>query len=385
MKYVFINLKNFMIKEKWLFVLTIMVIVVTSLMIHFAYGIYQHFHVVIENNKDVATEMNITFSEKNGDVATKDRLDKCLGKIAKRMDDIEVTGNHITIITMRTELNNICYDVRVNIDENGIKAPKSLFKNIKALGELDDGVFWNDTDEKNGTPVAIAYSEEYYYEEFPLDSVIMLDNGNMLIDEKEYEIIGYQHFTGGEAMIPYNSLNDDVEFELCLILFDEMLTTYTYDLICDIFKEEFGDIVSIGDLPTLDRDSYYTYKTVGLLVVLLAVVASLNFMILYMYIMDKRKNRMSIYRMCGMTKHKVNFINFIECMLICIVTYVVSVTTYAMIFVPNLQRYFVYMKGAYSLKVYIAIGLLYFVILVVVCSILIVVKNRNILKNYKSI
>jgi predicted lysophospholipase L1 biosynthesis ABC-type transport system permease subunit len=104
---------------------------------------------------------------------------------------------------------------------------------------------------------------------------------------------------------------------------------------------------------------------------LLALLSALNFAMLYQYILQKRRKRLAVFRICGCTKWKA-FRSYIgECMAISIPAYAVGTAVFGMLLENVFDQMFPYMKAAYSPAIYLSIFAIYAAIVLVVLSVLI--------------
>ena len=93
--------------------------------------------------------------------------------------------------------------------------------------------------------------------------------------------------------------------------------------------------------------------------ILIAVLASINFAVLYQYILSKRRKTLGIFRLCGCTKFKVLIIFLSECMFITMPTFALTSLCYDKLVIPVLAKHFEYIESAYSFKMYLIIFLIY--------------------------
>ena len=377
MKYILKNIKSFFLDSKIVSILTIVSVFVSAIVINFSYGIYQNYNIVLENEtSEGELVMSIIFMNNGqapGEYVTQEMFMECVDEIASYSSELE---EKISVITANALINGNRFDFRFGVRDNEISISDDFVYNSRVNGMIS-GAYWGDMDERKGSNVALCYDYRLYDNLTPYLDSIMVDETTLIIDDKEYEIIGYQSWSIDGAMIPIRSIDNDTYMENSAIMFDRGITKPTYDRIAETFNSKLGDLVYILELPTLDRDSYYTYRTVIIIAALTSFISALNFMILYKYIMSKRKKKTAIYRLCGMTSTKASFYNLIECLMITIPLYLAGTFLYDKIILPSISKYFPYMLNAYTNKLYGILFSIYIGISFFVCVILVFCDNRK--------
>lgn len=85
MKYVFKNLKSFIYTEKMIFLLILLCVSSSSIVINFAYGLYQNYNIVkIEENSGLNSfEIEVT----NSTMVTKENLKECVLSLSESINN----------------------------------------------------------------------------------------------------------------------------------------------------------------------------------------------------------------------------------------------------------------------------------------------------------
>ena len=138
-----------------------------------------------------------------------------------------------------------------------------------------------------------------------------------------------------------------------------------------------GDKAVFEEIRTIDKDTYYTYKTVILISVFIALIAAINFMILYRYIKSTRKRTTAIFRILGLTPAKLNFMNMSECIILIVPFFILGMVLYQTVFLPRLHTYFVYMQDAYTPFVYFLLFVIFISVSLIVIGIMLLVMSRK--------
>jgi hypothetical protein len=181
---------------------------------------------------------------------SKKELKEFLLNLASLSEDCD---ENIYLILAVGEIDGYDYDFRFNIMDGEIIRPETFVANLTKNGFMDEDAYWSDEEEKHGANVAVCYDKDNLNEETPiLDSILDPDDDEKLvIGGKEYDIIGYQEWTSDGAMIPFNSLSDDVPMQYVTIYYDKYISYETYNKITDLVKKSISDDVEIGTGDTL--------------------------------------------------------------------------------------------------------------------------------------
>ena len=124
------------------------------------------------------------------------------------------------------------------------------------------------------------------------------------------------------------------------------------------------------DIP--ESENYYLYNTIIIISILIAILAAVNFAVLYRYILSRRTKTLAVFRMCGCTKFTALRMFLSECMFITVPLFALTTIIYDKFMLPKLGQHFEYIESAYSFKLYLLIFGIYiaatFVVLTVMIS-----------------
>lgn len=376
-KYLIGNLKSFILDSHFVAVMMLVNVVTAAIIINFSYGLYQNFNIIIERGAEGSDTMNIFFVNSGmneGEYVSKKEFMDCIYEIAEYEETLE---EKCVVFAADGIVEGDKYDFSFNIKNGKLGISETLVKNLRNNGMLTRGSYWSDMDEREGNYVALCYDKTRFDNDAPVLDRIQADENTLIIDGKEYQILGYQIWTSDGAMIPITSVDDSVCMENLSIIFDRGITRDTFNRISETFVNALGNRVYILDIPVIDKDSLYTYRTVILIALLIALIAGLDFVILYRYITDKRSKRVAIYRLCGMRRGKLVAICFSECMILTIPLYLLGMVIFAKSILPGLSRYFPYMEPSYSTKLYLLLFFLYIGVSAVMCLCMILHDSRR--------
>lgn len=397
MRYIFKNYAGFAKNNRSLFLLAIITIWISAMILHLSYGVYQNAHIIWKGNYDTETSNNyieFTFSTDKGKEVTKADLTRCFNRIVDSMDIIQASGNsdfvlfdgytpldwgYPTETLSSSDRQRADPNIKLVIDSGGLRAPAIIFDNMLKYG-FSNGGRWTDEDEASGRQVALFW--DYQAQESPSDDFVspecaLNEDGSVTIDGKKYEIIGYQNFFL-PPLIPYGSLDANVVFSSGKFVFREWVSVTSYATITDILKEELGDRVQIlHEQRSHEEDAHYTYSAAITIVILLALIAVTDLLIVYQYYVKRNEYKRCIFRICGMSRWKAIGIQFGECLLLTIPVYVIAAVTFAFGILPRLTPYFVYMKYSFSPQIYAAIFGIYIACTSICCLIALWIENHR--------
>lgn len=376
-KYLIKNIRSFICESGFVAVMSFITVITASVIINFSYGLYQNFNIVIKEEAGGTDHMSIFFLNKgtgDGEYVTKKSFMNCIYEIAEYKDRLD---EQLGGISVDGRINGDEYTFNFTIKNGDIGIYDTFVKNIKANGMFTRGSYWSDIDEQEGSLVALCYDRSRFDNDAPVLDRIQTDEDTLTIDGKDYKIIGYTIWVDDGAMIPIQSTNDDICIDRVILGFDRGLTKDTFDRISDTFTSRLGDLAYIEPLPVIDKDSFYTYKTIILISFVITIIAGFDFLILYRYIMDKRSRRTAIYRLCGMPRAKITGINFAECLLLTVPLYLLGMLVFDKLLLPVLSNYFHYMSSAYSPKLYFLLFGIYAGSSAIICGCMIIYENRK--------
>jgi hypothetical protein len=330
--------------------------------------LYQNYHVIKEEEESELYEFNITFNnDYNSRYASKDKIKETVLSFSDSLNDsIEMYMVSPYIEEVPADIYGATY-IRFRI-ENGNIAPCELFKeNMAKYGTLASGEYFTDEQEKNGENVALVFDNSG-----AMDSItdkLKISDDTILFQEKEYKIIGVQKIH--PIIVPFNSLNDNTPIDSILFHFTKPLTRTQYNEIKETVLANFGDLAMIPELDIPESENYYLYNTIIIISILIAVLSSINFAVLYQYVLSKRRKTLGVFRVCGCTMFKSLKIFLSECMLITVPIFILTGLCYDKLALPVLSKHFEYIESAYSLKMYLIIFAIYVTSSLVVLTLMI--------------
>ena len=375
MKYILKNLVSFLKNEKMIFLLVILCIITSSFVINFSYGLYQNFNVVREETEnDELVEIIIEINDSKQ--VTKNKIKNCVFSISGKTNnaiDMYLVSPSIRASSNRDLWNTM--NCRFAIRDNHLYPCEIFYSNLQEFGNWDTGEYFSVQNEVNGDLVAVAKKVDESSPNYCTTTLITTRTEKnrrwIEIQGKEYEVIGYQKFEEA-PYVPLESLDDNTEFEhLIIVHFEKPITRSQYNEVRERFEDSFGSAITVPDLDIPEVENYYLYNTIIIISILIALLAAINFSVLYKYILFKRMKKLAVFRICGCTKVKAFTILISECMLLMIPLFVATTIIYNRFVLPKLGEHFKYIESAYSMKLYLLIFIIYTFASVIVLSFMI--------------
>ena len=373
-KYTLKNIKSFFINNFIIFILLVISTITSAIVIFFSYGVYQNYNTILSYKEDDLSDdyIGINYVNTGSEYVTKRDLLNCLSEI----DDISnELREQIIQYDVEGIIDNNSYEFKFLYCDGKFKVAEEFKENLKKYDNLTEGTYWSDYEEANGICVALISDPAVFGEISALDSIKYVNQ--LKIGGKIYDIIGKQAWNEKGAMFPFSTVADEQLLTSTLISFNSAVSVKTYNQIRDVFNNYMGDKAVFEEIRTIDKDTYYTYKTVILISVFIALIAAINFMILYRYIMSTRKRTTAIFRILGLTPAKLNFMNMSECIILIVPFFILGMVLYQTVFLPRLHTYFVYMQDAYTPFVYFLLFVIFISVSLIVIGIMLLVMSRQ--------
>lgn len=356
MIYIIKNLILTIKNELLIFVLIILCTLSSVIVIHFSFGLYQNYHVMIEEHDGDMKEINIEILDPKR--VSKEKMKDCVLSLS------EDTTASIIMVALNPKIDPFYqmrdewgeFTVRFTIQNQTITPCRIFADNIKANGALTSGSYFSNQEEANGNLVAI--SGPIGHLNSCTDNITVRQEDDIRwveIQGKEYKVVGTQKISDC-PFIPFQSLDDDTIFiNSVFIGFKEMITRSQYDNLKYCFETTFGDAISFPELDIPENSDRYLYHTILCICATISILAATNFTVLYRYIFEQRKKQIAIFLLCGCQIKKAFRVFFVECLFMIVPVYAVSVYLFSKVLLPRLTKLYPYMSGSFSTKSYLAL------------------------------
>ena len=371
MKYVFKNLKGFAKHEKVIFIVLIVCIIVSSFVMNFSFGLYMNYQTALNESTEDFKRIVPHISE--NETLTKGEFRQFLEAIDEK------TQEKIHLIYAESDLTKHGYNDEsyayfpMRFDISGGKFCTSDY--VKDIWEstklLTRGEFLSHEDEENGAYSAMVSVDEHGDKSIG-DTVEFLGH--------TYTIVGIYNAGSFTPLVPFLTVPDDLEIVNCAIMFPEYITRQSYDDLIRAANETIPNKLVFPELQLPDDDVLSLYRNIILISVMVALVSVMNFAMLYLFMIRKRRNALAVMRLCGARKLQIVKLYLSECIVITVPMFFLGTLTFHMLLNMVFAKIFPYMKEAYSLSVYALIFIIYLLAMILVLGIII---RKNTCANVK--
>lgn len=367
-----------LISYKFISFLIIINIIISAFVICFSYGIYQNYNVVIEDGESAQRELVIYPAYNSGSETTSVTSKMLIDTLKSLSDD---TVNNIRSIDCDAVVPTSA--IEKNLFHFYFTIDKGKFLPVGEGAPFTDG-------EYNSFRKIAVINPKLRTEDAETLSVILADAGEQWqgknIGDSEYVEIGGERFEiiddtykDGAMTAPITAFYNDTPLRLrnnswcVLIEFNTDLSRSQYDDIVNAVMMNMSDNAKIPDMDISPATELFYYRTILIVSVFISVLASLNFAVLYRFILQKRIKALTIFRICGCTKGKAVRMYLCECMLVGLPLFALTELAFAKIVLPRLSDIFEYITYAYSPVLYLAIFGIYavsssIVLLIMICA-----------------
>ncbi len=179
---------------------------------------------------------------------------------------------------------------------------------------------------------------------------------------ESFEIIGIDN--GGIMInVPITSIPEDAVIDGYIGLFVELqydlpVTHNQYSLVKETVESAYPGILTVLELEFAQTDAVY-YNTIIGISVFVAAIAALNFAILYQFVVMNRRKMIAVFGCCGCTRGRIARMFLGELLLLTLPLLAAGMLCYQYLLLPLLTERFVYIAGAFSLKLYVLIFVIF--------------------------
>ncbi len=343
MRLLYQNLRSFYKSEKFFFIMLIITIFFSTVIMLFSYGLYNNYKVskLKYTNDQTTLIMSLSDSQQPENMpVTKYEIEHCLSKLSAN------TCNRIKLVWTTQNIDNLLVESRFRYSEHNYMSYPETMDNIRNSGLYISGRYFSESEYQSGERVLIA--GENYAD----------DSGKFLLQGENFRVISVINIPN-YLEIAFTALKDDTTVSMITFLFEYPPTSAQYTEICDVFRKELKERVTIHEMEPFYQEDYAFYNTIIIVSILIAIVAAANIMILYNYVLMKRKRTLSVFMICGCSKLRAAFLFLCESLIVSIPCFFLSALIYHKFFLRMLALKFPYIAEAYSLRLYFTAFLIY--------------------------
>lgn len=373
MKHILLNLKSLFKRERLIAIILLLCIFSTAIVLNFAYGLYQNFSSKKVEDEVELSEILPTITE--GSTMTKGDLQKWSQALSTD------TLNAMTVIYGYTNLDGFnpenygSFYMRFTIHNGQFDICSETKEAYESQHILTSGRYISSQEEATGALVALVGTngEEW------TDACKALQCGENKIKlfNQEYEVIGSYEAGSTTPIVPFLTVPDDLKIDGFGIYFKKNITRAQYEELLTVSEEVLPGVLEFGELQFPDIDSIKTYNNMIGISAFISIISALDFSMLFLYIIKRRKKSLSIYQVCGCTKNRIIRYYLMECFLLTVPIYWIGVLAYNILLKYYIQNQFEYIYDAYSPKIYFIIFAVYLAFLILISGIFIILNTKK--------
>lgn len=388
MRYIIKNIYLLIKNETFLAISIVICISTSSWTMLFAYGIFQNFNVAKTYNDEAVWSINPEISE---------NAEFTVGDFIRYVEAIPAeTGNNAAIFLADFIIDDwfiqngiptlVIYTIRVGVKDNIIVNSDYLLNVWEKSQVLKSGRFPTNEEQKDGANVATVAIDNNNPNQWSIACIQNKIGENKIeIFGKEYDVIGTLDIAD-DISVPIKSLPPEISLNSFSIYFgDELsdedvsyrLTKNDFDNIKKTAEEIVPGVFRFDDIQFSDAESIYIYNNVIMISILIAFLVVVNFAATYLFIIKSRLKQIAVMSICGASKHRVFRIYLGECCLITMPLFSLSTAAFVPFMKNILAVIFPYIVDAFSPIVYLVITGIYFVMMLIIISIMLCVVLYN--------
>lgn len=386
MKYAFKNLLLLIRNETFIFISMVICILTSSWTMLFAYGIFYNFNAV-KNYGDEAVWK----------ITPEIYAEFTVGDFIKFVEAIPAeTGNNVAIYSAEFLIDDwyvqgniptsVPFIIRVGVKDNTIVNSDYLIDVWEKNQMLKSGRLPTDEEQMAGANVAtIAFepANPDYWNAPCLQHKV--GENKVELFGKEYDVIGTADIFD-YISVPVKTLPPDISLDSFSIYLgvedsDEdvsyRLSKKDFDNIKNTAEEILPGVFRFDDIHFSDDESIYIYNNVILISIFIAFLVIINFAAAYLFIIKRRQQQIAVMSICGASRHKLFRIYLGECCLITMPLFLIGTAAFVPFMKNVLSDIFPYMSDAFSPIIYLIITGIYFVMMLMIISIMLFSVLRN--------
>lgn len=361
----FKNFKNSFSKNKSIYTLLIVSQLVGVMIIFFVYGIYTGYTASLQEIDVDSKELYAQFDGVE---------DSLLDELRPIMDELyNPFEKYIDYTFLGLAYNEGMLNTYYEYREGEYHIASSLLDNVKVD---ENGRYFDDGEYVRGDKVLFG-SDKEAGEYFDINGEKFLVVGNRA-DENLSRIIE----------VPASAAPGDANLYVIVIIFERLPRQIEYNHFKDTLKETFGDRVSVREFNVKDIEQLISINSIITISIIIGVLVALDTVLIYSYIISKRRKDMAIFGIVGAKKSQRFLINQIEIMAISVMVAVLGYIIFRFCFQDFVVEFCDISVELYNYKVYGIMMIGYIASVVVITYIATFINTRKnivrMLRGYKN-
>lgn len=378
-KYVLKNLSSFAKNETAILIIAVFSVLASSFILNFSYGLFRNYKAAADE-KDFDLTHYISYPPENT------KFDMTAGELHQYVEALSSdTTNQISTVFLITRDGTLDIDEKfadrffpfIRLDtvyRNGeFIASSSNLEIWKELGYITDGRYISDEEEKSGAHVAVI---PYKDRQQKLTNDIKIGD-KIKIFGQEYEVIGRHKMGVTSPKIPFASIPQDIKLSEFCFIFERPITRAAYNDLIDTAERVVPGKLAFPDLQLPDDETLSLYNNIIIMSAIIALISAMNFAVLFLFILDKRKNSLAVMCLCGARKPQITLLYLCECLVLTMPAFALGIFIFDILLKNVLTNLFPYMREAFSSSIYILIFAVYLVVMIITMTV-IIFKNVSV-------
>ena len=323
----FINIKNSLSSYKKIYMLLLISQMVAVLVLFFVYGIVVSYEAAKVDKLSDSLYMGSRITEKSTITEMKDALPEILETVEDRLD-------YFAILVKDTDKKVII----INSYADGVyELPIEHFGNERLLS----GRYMTTEEINNGSKVVICGNSGFKA------------GDTYIIGNETFEIAGIINTHEMEyTAMSLNSCPEELVVSRLDLVFSKYPKQSDYDTFVNVMKKRYGNNVVFTEFNLMETDDIIAYDSIIVLALAIGVVAALDTILVYNYLMKKRKKQMAIFGIEGATRLQQILINETEVAIITVITSLVGVIIFRLAVERVIMEVYKIGISIFNIKVY---------------------------------
>lgn len=383
MKYILKNIASFAKNETVIFVIAMFCILASSFILNFSYGLFR-------NYKMAADEKEFELTHYMSSAPENTEFDMTVSEMCQYVEALSSdTTNRITTIYLYSANDALDIDEKLSkrfftffrLDtvyrDGEFIASSSNLELWKSNGSITSGRFFSDEEEKTGAYVTVIPYKDL--QEQPTDDIKIGDKIKLF--GQEYEVIGKHRLGVHSPKVPLSTIPKDIKLSEFGFIFDKPITRAAYDDLIDTAERVVPGKLAFPELQLPDDETLALYNNIILISAFIALLSAMNFAVLFLFILDKRKNSMAVMCLCGARKPQITLLYLCECLVLTVPVFAVGIIIFDILLKNLFKDLFPYMLEAFSPFIYFLIFAVYIAVMIITMTVIIA---KNISANIKN-
>ncbi|MGN0374372.1 MAG: FtsX-like permease family protein [Butyrivibrio sp.] len=304
---VFRNIRNSFKAYRNIYVLMLVSQCVAVVMLLFVYGITVSYDIAKEEERTRYQDLEATFETGVSTQGLVKVLPEILDEMEERLCLVYATG--------KIPDKEISLTFHEEYHEGQFSQAEITFTEERLL----DGRYLTTEEMNDGSKVAVAHNAGEV-------------GDTILIGDTEFELVGklgvFFHPDDVDIFIPLSSAPEEMVATCVCPMFKKFPTLSDYNHFKAVLEREYGSNVEVKEFEPVEVDDIIAYDSIIILAAAIGVVTALDTMLLYGYLMKKRKRQMAIFGITGAKRGQQILINELEITVITLLAAVLGVVIF---------------------------------------------------------